>query len=248
MSFFNPFAPARHSGHSPRFNSYAYRRETRAHIDPNENPYSANPEINSEYGLTPEQILSITPKIRYKEGIVFKHSPMFQQLKDSDVDVPRTINPAKFDSLITKKDLSKNEKEQTKNDKEDKKTRKEEHDPTPNQIRVHLKKIVKFHKKQVDETFPCIYPLAGCLGGDSDNDNNGSSDSDTSNSKHSSLSTNSNNLGISKKSLLSVPRRPPKYSSVPFNKASTTKKSRKRSANPNPSSSNSTRRKKQKRG
>lgn len=55
-------------------------------------------------------------------------------------------------------EIVKKEEETTKRKKERRKTGR---DPSIKDIRKHLEKIIKFHKKQVNDMIPSIYPILG---------------------------------------------------------------------------------------
>lgn len=101
---------------------------------------------------------------------------MFKYLRDNDLEeyggkIGSSNNGGygKMKQKYFDKEISKIDK----HDEKMKKKRKEKKDPTPEEIRKHMKKMAKYHTKKHYEAIPCIYPI---LGGAASDDENGSGD------------------------------------------------------------------------
>lgn len=112
--------------------------------------------------------LYTTKKIKDKTGLAFYNCPYFKELRSDDTD--KQVSEA-MSQRISKKDFEKEVekiKEKEKMKKEKRKSKKK--DPSIKQIREHLRKIVKYHCKEVNEAIPSIYPILGPVNSDSDDD------------------------------------------------------------------------------
>jgi hypothetical protein len=127
---------------------YIYRRET----------------CLSKWDKNQKPNLTITGKLREKENIIFRGAPNFYNLPDDDRELPK-----KSELKVTVEDLKEYE-EKEKRKKQKKKERKQKA-PSIAEIRERLKIIAKYHKKEVEQSMPCPYPLCGPAGeSDSESD------------------------------------------------------------------------------
>ena len=109
--------------------------------------------------------LTISGKLREKENFVFGGVPNFYSLPEDD----RT-NTKSTPGIITREDLLEYAAEEKR--KKEKRKEKKKNVPTNNEVRERLRIISKYHKKMVEESMPCPYPLLGPAGeSDSDSDN-----------------------------------------------------------------------------
>lgn len=104
---------------------------------------------------------------------MFPNVPHFKELRDNDLcEADRKSGCKDMDSSSVKIPLKQFEKTIEKyKDKENKKRQRRKgrkKDPNIKSIREHLRKIVSFHKNQVDESIPSIYPILGPANSDSD--------------------------------------------------------------------------------
>lgn len=98
----------------------------------------------------------MTQRLKQKENLIFGGAPNFKDLKSDDRSGKNTSSTMSFDEM---KEFS---EQQKKKDERKKKNKKDA--PTPNEIREHLRLIVKYHKKEVEELMPTAYPLLGPAG------------------------------------------------------------------------------------
>lgn len=102
-------------------------------------------------------------------GIAFPNFPGFKSLREDDIsEADKKKLAGGVDPKLTMKQFEKEVKKSRDGVNKIKKKRKTKRDPTPKQIRDHLRKIVDYHKHMVDESIPSIYPLLGAANTDSD--------------------------------------------------------------------------------
>ncbi len=130
--------------------------------------------------------LYMTEKIKDKAGLVFYNVPHFKHLRESDAPNGR-IDKHKdamedLSSLgrLRLKTLNKKAEEYDKDELKLKAKRKDKKkDPSIKSIKEHLRKIIKYHEKQVHDMIPSIYPLLGPANSDEEDggeDQNGKRD------------------------------------------------------------------------
>lgn len=126
--------------------------------------------------------LYMTEKIKDKAGLVFFNCPHFKHLRESE-DVfgssggggGRGLGSDEMADLqkngrLRLKTLNKKAEECDKDEKKLKQKRKGKKDPSVRSIKDHLRKIIKYHEKQVADMIPSIYPMLGPANSDSDNE------------------------------------------------------------------------------
>jgi hypothetical protein len=123
--------------------------------------------------------LYVTEKIRHKAGLVFLNCPHFKKLRESTpVYGPGDGGPNRdeYDDLSSKgrlklKTLNKKAEEYDEKEKKLKHKRKgKKKDPSINEVKKILRKIIKYHERKVKELIPSIYPLIGPANSDSENE------------------------------------------------------------------------------
>jgi hypothetical protein len=118
----------------------------------------------------------MTEKIRDKAGLVFFNCPHFKHLRENDTTSSSLANKKKDEiedlttrGRLTAKTLNKKAEEYEEDEKKLKQKRKgKKNDPSIKEIKERLRKIIKYHEKQVKEMIPSIYPLLGPANSDSD--------------------------------------------------------------------------------
>lgn len=75
-----------------------------------------------------------------------------------------------MENKITKKVFEKDVEKIKEKEKKKKKKREKRKDPNIKEIREHLRKIVAYHKRMVNEGIPSVYPILGAVNSDSDTD------------------------------------------------------------------------------
>lgn len=129
---------------SSRFASpYTYRRES---------------TLNGEGLIGGIPNLTITGKLREKQNIIFSGVPNLHELPEDDRKI------ASNGVVVTKKDLEDYAEEEKR--KKEKMKQYKKNIPSPDKIRERLRLIVKFHKKEVEESMPSAYPILGPAGED----------------------------------------------------------------------------------
>jgi len=119
--------------------------------------------------------LYTTKKIKDKKGLAFYSCPHFKDLRSDDVDKSTRESEAASRRISTK-EFEKEVEKITEKEKAKKKKRKGARDPSIKEVRERLRKMVQYHKKEVQETIPCIYPILGPVNSDSDADDGGFGD------------------------------------------------------------------------
>lgn len=147
-----------------KYMGYIYRREAGAEMG-----FGGDARFPSLY---------MTHKLKPKTGVCFPNAPMFKYLRDNDLEeyggkIGKN-NGVSGNGKMKKKYFDKEVGKIDKKDEKMKLKRKEKKDPTCQEIRNHMKKMAKFHKREHYEARPCIYPILG--GGASDEE--GGSDDD----------------------------------------------------------------------
>lgn len=100
--------------------------------------------------------------------------PHFKDLRGDDTD-SKDKDKGKNEDRLTIKQLDKGvEKIEEKDKKKKRKKAGGTRAPSTNKVREHLRKIIKYHRKTVNEGIPSIYPILGYANSDSDNDGKGS--------------------------------------------------------------------------
>ena len=121
----------------------------------------------------------MTEKIRDKAGLVFFNCPHFKHLRESDIGSSAGAGGYGKDEMedLTKRGrlristLNKKAEEYEKDEKKLKQKRKGKgKDPSIKSVKEHLRKIIKYHEKKVEELIPSIYPMLGPANSDSDED------------------------------------------------------------------------------
>ena len=103
-----------------------------------------------------------------KENFIFGGAPNFSQLKADDRCGKNQIGTMSIEEMKEFSDEQKKKEEKQKSHKKEA--------PTNNQIRDHLRVIVKYHNQEVEELMPTAYPLLGPAGKkDDDDDEKGNS-------------------------------------------------------------------------
>jgi hypothetical protein len=111
--------------------------------------------------------LTVTKRLKLKENLIFGGAPNFHKLKDDDR--ANKSNVPKHNTPVTEAELK--EFVQKEKAKQDKKKQRKKEIPKPEEIREHLRVIVTYHKKEVEQNMPTAYPLLGPAGKEgSDND------------------------------------------------------------------------------
>lgn len=115
--------------------------------------------------------LYVTKKLQTKSGLIFKNCPHFRALRDDDTDKNK-LSDEEGKSKNRRMTLKKLDKHVEKMDERMLKKRLREkggnRPPNVKALREHLKKIIKYHRKQVNEEIPSIYPILGPANEDSD--------------------------------------------------------------------------------
>jgi hypothetical protein len=116
------------------------------------------------------QILGVTNRVQFKEGLCFQSSPIFQELLK---DPNKQLHDPSYSSggmmpHISKDDLKEQVEDIEDEKKEEKEKRKKKRDPSVKEVREHLRTIIQYHEKQVEKSIPSIYPLLGACGSDDD--------------------------------------------------------------------------------
>ena len=151
---------------------YAYRTEPRTAVIPRQqvsrNQYDPDTNRNINELITP------TAKISAREGVVFKHSPMFHQLKSYDEQMAEADRKRAVEAAImsNKKEFDKEVEKEKKEEEKEKKRRKEKRDPTVREVRNYMQDMAFFHEKKVEKECPSVYPLLG-INDDGNDDNSG---------------------------------------------------------------------------
>ena len=105
----------------------------------------------------------MSKKIKDKVGLSFYHCPQFKELRGdnthSEVEEANT-------NRLTKKEFEEAVKKQEDDTKKKKQRRKSARDPSIKEIRDHLKKIIAYHCKSVNDTIPSVYPILGPVNND----------------------------------------------------------------------------------
>lgn len=146
--------------------AYVYRREAGA-----ETGYDTGRKFPTLY---------MTEKIRDKAGLVFFNCPHFKSLRESE-DIFSSkgrggglgsdeISDLQKNGRLRLKTLNKKAEECDKDEKKLKQKRRAKRDPSIRAIKDHLRKVIKYHEKQVSDMIPSIYPMLGAANSDSDND------------------------------------------------------------------------------
>lgn len=105
--------------------------------------------------------LTISGKLREKENFIFGGAPNLYDLPDDD----RKLSSGQ----ITKEDLEEFDRHEKR--KKEKRKQRKKNIPSNADVRERLRIIAKYHKKEVEESMPCPYPLLGPAGEeDSDSD------------------------------------------------------------------------------
>lgn len=126
----------------------------------------------------------MTPKLREKEGLVFKEAPDFYKLTSDSRQMSDGYGSIK--SMDDIKEDYKSEEDKNKKRKENKKNA-----PSIKELREYKRKLIAVHAKDVEISFPSSYPI---LGKSEDSDESKSSGGDVSNkSSSSSTSSKTNN-------------------------------------------------------
>jgi DNA-directed RNA polymerase specialized sigma subunit len=97
-----------------------------------------------------------------KENLIFGGAPNFGALKSDDRGVPNKPGTLSMEQMKQDKEKMDKEEEKKKNNKNKA--------PSKEEIREHLRMIIKYHKKEVEETMPSAYPLLGPAGKHSDDE------------------------------------------------------------------------------
>ena len=109
----------------------------------------------------------MTEKIKDKAGLMFFNVPGFKALRESDVPNSRMEkHKDEAEDLsnlgrLRLKTLNKKAEEYDKEELKLKAKRKGKKDPSVKDVKEHLRKIIKYHEKQVHDMIPSIYPLLG---------------------------------------------------------------------------------------
>lgn len=101
-----------------------------------------------------------------KENFIFGGAPNFSQLKSDDRGGKNQVGTMSIEEM---KEFSEEQKK-----KEEKQKSHKKEAPNNNQIRDHLRVIVKYHKQEVEELMPTAYPLLGPAGKKDDDDDTNS--------------------------------------------------------------------------
>ena len=113
----------------------------------------------------------MSTKIKDKQGIMFPGCPVFKDLREDDREVGRKKDRS---SVLSKSEF---DKEVEKHDERNKtilqRRKSSKRDPSVKEIREHLRKIIKYHCKIVNETIPSVYPILGPVNLDSDDEEEG---------------------------------------------------------------------------
>jgi len=115
----------------------------------------------------------MSTKIRDKQGIMFPGCPIFKKLREDDRDSESSSKKTKS-SLLSKKEFNDEvEKHDERNKTILQRRKSTKRDPSVKEIREHLRKIIKYHCKVVNETIPSVYPILGPVNLDSDDEDGG---------------------------------------------------------------------------
>jgi len=137
---------------------YTYRRE-------------AGVELQGEGGGDKSQSLPtlyVSKKLAAKNGILFKNAPMWNALKDDDRDEGHKKMRYSETSVKSQKKLDEVYSKIVDGDKKTKKRRRQKRDPSVKKVREHMRKMIAYHEKVVDEEIPSIYPILGPCCSDSE--------------------------------------------------------------------------------
>lgn len=136
MSYFGGYRSCGRKFLNPRTltggsSAYVFRRETRLERDPS---------------------WSVATKLKEKEGIIFGGARDFWSLGEDTRSLSGN-NPFRLTNEELIEEVQENE-EQTQTPKKKKKKK-----ITSDDIRKHLRNVVKYHEQKVLEQFPCVYPM-----------------------------------------------------------------------------------------
>jgi hypothetical protein len=123
----------------------------------NESPYLYRREIHLNHNPSERPSLTVSGKLKQKENLIFGGAPNFDKLKPDDRGGKNTLSTEEMKSFM---------EEQYR--KEEKKKNKQK-TPSNEEIREHLRMIIKYHKKEVDDLMPSAYPLLGQANNEEEN-------------------------------------------------------------------------------
>lgn len=94
----------------------------------------------------------ITPKLREKEGFIFKEAPDFYNITNEGT-LKKDVNVKSMD------DIKEEFKEQEETNEKRKKQKKNA--PSTKDVRDYKRKLIEIHAKDLEVNFPCAYPVLG---------------------------------------------------------------------------------------
>lgn len=174
-----------HNGKSPRelssdHSPYLFRRETKMIVT--DHPYVEN------FGSL------ITPKMKEREGFVFKEAPDFYRM-DNHGRIKDGQNNGESGTRSFE-DVDEDAKKQE--EKEGKRSKNKA--PTVKELRDYKRKLISVHAKDLEQNFPSAYPILGLKDDETEEGGEGHSSSSSSTSKkNDSNSVTTTNQTSSKK-------------------------------------------------
>ncbi len=167
------------------YSPYMYRREIDFH--PHYSGATSSERAVDALNQDASNILSISNKIQFKEGMCFRNSPIFQQLLDDPTGTKFHDGRSSGgggggggrggggdgSTTMSKEELEE-EVEEYQEEKEGKKEkRKKKKDPSVKEVREHLRMIIQYHEREMEKSLPSIYPVLGACGEDDSDDGGG---------------------------------------------------------------------------
>lgn len=120
--------------------------------------------------------LYLSKKLSAKKGMLFKNAPMWDSLKDDDrVSTSKKMKYSEV-SVKSQKKLDEMYESILDDEKKRKKKRRAKRDPSVKKVREHMRKIVAYHEKVVDEEIPSIYPILGPCNSDDEEESGNEQD------------------------------------------------------------------------
>lgn len=156
-----------HQHHRP-----LHARKDPRRVSGGRSPYVYRREAGVEMGFGGHHrspTLYLSKKIKDKVGLTFHHCPGFKELR-GDHPEEEVKNASSSSGLSTKEFNKEVEKYDETKKKKDMRRKSVKRDPSPKEIRDHLRKIIKYHCQKVNEAIPSIYPILGPVNLEEDDD------------------------------------------------------------------------------
>ena len=140
----------------------SYIRQIRRSSSNVDRPYLYRKEVSLRPDSNTPPSLTVTQRLKVKENLIFGGAPNFNQLKSDDRGGKNKNGTMSLEEM---KEFMSQQQQREKNKKNYKKEA-----PSNEKIREHLRTIVKYHKKEVEELMPTAYPLLGPAGKSEDDE------------------------------------------------------------------------------